>query len=149
MTFSMLLAHLVGDYMIQSDWMATKKTKSFFVALIHAITYTLPFLFLTRDHRVLLVVCLTHAIIDRWRLAKYVCWMKNFLAPRWLKRCKCVDKNEHCHDCDLVRNWRWDQCADTGYGPDKPPWLSVWLLIITDNTMHLLCNAAAFMAWPS
>lgn len=27
-----------------------------------------------------------------------------------------------------------------------PPWLSVWLLIIADNTLHLICNGIA-LAW--
>ncbi len=31
----------------------------------------------------------------------------------------------------------------TGYAADKPPWLTVWLLIIADNTMHVLINGAA------
>lgn len=32
---------------------------------------------------------------------------------------------------------------DGGYGPDTPDWLAVWLLIIADNTMHLLINRFA------
>lgn len=42
-----LLAHLVGDYLLQSDWMANEKTKRRWPAWAHAITYGLPFLLVT------------------------------------------------------------------------------------------------------
>jgi lysine/ornithine N-monooxygenase len=34
----------------------------------------------------------------------------------------------------------------TGYPADTPAWLAVWLLIVADNTCHLLINAAA-VSW--
>lgn len=40
-TADQIVAHMVGDYIIQSDWMATEKTKRSAVAAIHAVTYTL------------------------------------------------------------------------------------------------------------
>jgi hypothetical protein len=36
----------------------------------------------------------------------------------------------------------------TGYHKDKPPWMAVWLLIIADNTLHLLCNGLALAFYP-
>ena len=33
--------------------------------------------------------------------------------------------------------------TDTGYPRDTPPWLATGLLVVADNTLHLLCNAAA------
>ena len=119
-----LLAHLVGDYILQSDWMANEKTKRWFPAWAHAITYGLPFLFITQSPAALAVIIVTHAVIDHYRLAKYVVWVKNFLAPRvW---------------------WHsWSECSETGYPRVRQPWLSVWLMIIVDNTMHLVINIAA------
>ena len=82
-----LLAHLWGDYVLQSDWMANVKTKASVPALAHALTYTLcysPLLFLTSADKGLMalgVIGVTHFFIDRFRLARYVCWAKNFLAP--------------------------------------------------------------------
>ena len=35
-----ILAHLVGDYLIQSDWMASEKTKKWWPAIAHGITYS-------------------------------------------------------------------------------------------------------------
>lgn len=131
-----LLAHLVGDYLIQSHWMATEKTKRWWPAVAHAVTYGLPFLLITRNPVALAVIVGTHAVIDRYRLARHVVWAKNHLAP-WRREVM-----------PGVRRWvrpvqSWSHCSGTGYPPDTPPWLAVWLLIIADNTLHLLINSAA------
>lgn len=123
-TADQLVAHLVGDYLIQSDWMANEKTKKSIAAAAHAVAYSTPFLLLTRSWSALAVILVTHFIIDRWRLARYVCWAKNWLAP-W------------------PGTPAWKLCTATGYPPDRPAWLVVWLLIIADNTLHLLCNGLA------
>ena len=123
-TADQIVAHLVGDYILQSDWMANEKTKKSIAALAHALAYTTAFLFLTTDWRALVIVASTHFVIDRWRLARFVCWAKNYLAPSgWW--------------------YPWAECSGTGYHKDRPAWLSVWLLIIADNTMHLICNGLA------
>ena len=77
-----LLAHLVGDYILQSEWMAKEKTKRWFPAWAHAVTYGLPFLFVTQSPAALAVIVVTHAIIDHYRLARHVVWVKNFVAPK-------------------------------------------------------------------
>ena len=142
-----LLAHLVGDYCLQSDWMANKKTSSSWPAFVHAIVYTLPFLLLTQEHLALWFICATHFAIDRWRLAKYVCYVKNFLAPR--KTVTDVPPPPDMDGAQEIERWwySWKECTATGYHRDRPAWLAVWLLIITDNTMHLLCNYAALRWW--
>jgi hypothetical protein len=119
-----LLAHLVGDYLLQSDWMATEKTKKWWPAWVHALAYGLPFLLVTQSPAALAVIVCTHAVIDRYRLVRYLLWVKNFAAPRshWLS---------------------WKDCAATGYSKDLPVWLSTWLMIIADNTVHMLINVAA------
>jgi hypothetical protein len=120
----LILAHFVGDYLIQSDWMANEKTKRWWPAWAHALTYGLPFIAVTRSVPALVVIVVTHAVIDHYRLARHVAWAKNQLAPRSFRQ-------------------NWEECKATGYGPDKPAWMAVWLMIIADNTMHMLINAAA------
>jgi len=122
-TAGQIVAHLVGDFVIQSHWMATNKSKRSFVTAIHAITYALPFLFLTRSVLASSLIALTHFVIDHWRLARFVIWARNSLAP--------VDSRVAWADCSHV----------TGQPKDVPIWLSMWLLIIVDNVMHLVCNA--------
>lgn len=121
-TAGQLVAHLVGDYIIQSDRMALEKTRSSWWAALHALTYTLPFLCITRSPVALAVVACSHFVIDRWRLARFVCWAKNAIGGSYSP---------------------WSECEATGYHKDRPAWLAVWLLIIADNTLHIICNAAA------
>jgi hypothetical protein len=131
--------------------MATEKTKKSVAALCHVITYALPFLFLRPSWPALAVIVSTHFVIDRWRLARFVVWAKNFLAPQSVHYCRdgCHDddaaKGEHlcCTACRAVSNLPWSECKATGYPPDRPAWLAVWLLIIADNIMHVLINGLA------
>lgn len=106
-----LLFHFIGDYLLQNDWMASNKTKSSFAAFIHALTYSALFALITNLEE-WLVIFGTHFLIDRFRLAVY-----------WIK---------------LV-NWNW-KSKNYGYSDDKPAFLSIWLLIIIDNTFHILIN---------
>lgn len=124
-TADQLVIHAIGDYVLQSDWMANSKTKAWTPAIVHVLVYGLPWLFLTTSPAALAVIVGTHLIIDHYRLARHVSWVKNFLAPRsaWPKP--------------------WKTCQATGYDPDKPAWMSVWLMIIVDQILHVLCNALA------
>lgn len=125
-TADQIVAHLVGDYIIQSHWMANEKTKRSVAAAAHAVVYTLPFLLITQNAAALAIICGTHFVIDRWRLARFIVrWKNQLLAGR-----------EGPDACSKYR-------TATGYPDDTPPWLAVWLLIIADNTLHLLCNGLA------
>lgn len=115
------MAHMVGDYLIQSDWMAVEKTRRWWPAIAHAVTYGLPFLLVTQSPAALAVIVGTHAVIDRYRLARHVVWLKNQLAPY---------------------PFRPPHTA-TGHFDDRPVWLSTWLLIIADNVIHMLFNVGA------
>ena len=121
-TVDQLVAHGVGDYLLQSEWMAREKTKRSLAAFVHCVFYLIPFLFITLDPAALAVIFGTHFIIDRWHLARYVAWIKN-------------------------RPWPggrpWSECKETGYHPDTPPWVAGWLVVIVDNLMHILINGFA------
>lgn len=140
-TADQLLAHAIGDYILQSDWMANEKTKKSIAALAHVATYGIPFLFLRPSWKAYAVIVGTHFIIDRWRLARFVVWIKNFLMPSlWMRGFdpfSIVAKQERAR-------YSWEQCRATGYPAQTPPWLAVWLLIIADNIMHITINGLAF-----
>ena len=114
-----LIAHLFGDYVLQTSHMAENKVHSWPVAILHAVVYTLPFVFLTQSPAALAVICSTHAVIDRYRLAHYLAMAKNMAGD--------------------PKRWR-EFVTYTGHEEGMPAWMSVWLVIITDNTMHLLIN---------
>jgi hypothetical protein len=124
-TADQIVVHLAGDYLTQSDWMASFKTKSSFAALCHAAVYSVPFWLFHPTVSAWLVIFGTHYLIDRYRLARYVVWAKNFLAPPG-------------------SNPPWSKCKDTfGYPPDRPAWLAMWLMVIGDNICHILLNGIA------
>ena len=129
-TADQIVAHMVGDYILQSHWMATEKTKNHIAAWIHAICYTLPFLLITHSLKALWIIAFTHYLIDRYRLARFVVWLKNWPIARW-------------EEGPIAEYPIWKPLTATGYQDDVPAWLSVWLLIITDNTLHVICNGLA------
>lgn len=118
-TADQILAHLVGDYLLQSNWMAREKSRQSFAAAVHAVTYATPFAYLISQSIVALsIIAGTHFLIDRFRLARWIVWIKNGESI-------------------------FEKPTDTGYPLDMPPWLSTWLFIIADNTLHLICNGLA------
>jgi hypothetical protein len=154
-TAAQLVAHAFGDYVVQSDWMATAKTKKSTAALAHVLTYTLFFVPLAWDSglqlstlrwKALLFIAATHFVIDRWRLARYVCWAKNFLAPKHIEVLHPEGHSQAGQVAGLIRNAPWSECSGTGYDRAKPAWMAVWLMIIADNCFHVVCNAVA-LTW--
>lgn len=150
-TMIQLILHLAGDYVFQSDWMAQNKTKSSWAALCHATVYSLPFAAIA-SLNAWLVIWATHLLIDRFRLARYVVWLKNFLAPVKLQPVATAYPSLDAYEAAAKEYlaWKelhsWENCAVTGYHKDSPVWLSVRLMIAADNTLHLAINAAA-IAW--
>lgn len=101
--------------------MALNKTKRSWPAAAHAFTYALPFLALSHHWPALVVIAATHFVIDRWRLVRFLIYVKNYLAPR--------------------RDWLpWRECFVTGYDMHRPQWVTLWLMIIADNVCHVLIN---------
>ena len=76
-----LFLHMIGDYITQNEWMALTKTKNTFqgylACLIHSLLYSLPFL-LIGSFQAVLIIFLTHFIIDKYRLAKYFIKLRNW-----------------------------------------------------------------------
>jgi hypothetical protein len=111
-----LLAHLVGDYVLQNHWMANRKTTSWLAAIIHAVFYGIPFLLLVSTWWQWAIIVGTHAVIDHYRLAKYWVEFWGIGQPGWVGQKLGLDVKT------------------------APDFLAVWLLIIVDNTMHLAIN---------
>jgi hypothetical protein len=121
-TADQLLAHAVGDYILQSDWMVMNKYQRSVATLVHAFTYAIPFLFLTQNPLTLAVIISTHFVIDRWRLARVVIWARNRPWPD---------------------SQPWSKCSRTGFPEGVPEHISSWLVIIVDNILHVTINGAA------
>ena len=72
----------------------------------------------------LAVILGTHALIDRYRLARYVSMARNMAGD--------------------PLHWR-RYCTATGYADNIPAWIATGLVIIVDNTLHLLINYFAIL----
>ena len=116
-----LILHLLGDFVTQSDWMATNKTRRSWPAACHALVYSLPF-FLIGSAPAVGVILTTHFFIDRFRLTRYLIWGKNCLSPQ---------------------RHPWNECSATGFHQSMPDWLATWLMIAADATVHLIVNYCA------
>jgi len=169
--FWIIVCHLVGDYLLQSDWMAQNKRRSSVAAAVHAFTYSLPFLLLQPSFWAVVLICETHYFIDRYGLARYVVWAKNWLgrkeewylstlvpaggseiyvAGRDLEELYPAGREANGvitkQEAKMCRTPPWKYCRETGYPPSTPQWLSTWLVIIADNTLHLIIAGAA-LTW--
>lgn len=141
-----LLVHILGDFILQSDWMALNKSKRTIPCLVHVIIYTSCFLLLTTSWKALAVIGITHFLIDRFHtpLKRFI-WLRNHLNPTF-------------------EYPRYTWCDSTGYYDDSPYnsgkgeffyyvpppettprlfFISMWLYIIHDNFLHLTINYLA------
>lgn len=143
-----LIFHGIGDYFIQTDtWALNKKKKGMFglwCCFIHCFTYSLPFLFIG-SWLATLVIFVTHFIIDRTNMVAYVLAWKNGVKSEY-----CITHNEWYDKCWKSRGF-CTECAredkldisNFGFGLERPFAISIWLYIICDNLLHIICNYLA------
>ena len=93
--------------------MAENKAKmardGWLACLAHCICYSLPFIIIAGP-TALFTIFITHFLIDKFRLARYVCQLKN---------------------------WCF---TETGYSEKTPAYLATILVMIVDNIMHITIN---------
>jgi len=166
-----MLAHLIGDYVLQNHWMANVKTKrslaGWMAVLIHVLLYGLPFLLLVDHPGQWAVIVGAHLVIDHWRLAQYwvdfwgtgkAGWLPTRierLLNRWPATMQTTDETGAVSVGGIVSSTDGTRKMLVGAILDEetvvfsslpvpaPAWLGVWLLILVDNTMHLCVNYAA------
>ena len=116
---AVVLGHFVGDFLLQTKWMALTKTKKGFVGygalLVHCLVYTLSIMVITWNFSPLFaaLVLASHLPIDRWSLA-----------TKWLKLIRARTMPEAYRSKTDIREF------DIGF--------SVVIYTIADSTMHLL-----------
>jgi hypothetical protein len=92
-------AHLVGDFLLQNNWMQRKSVSSL-VCSVHVAAYSLPFLVLVMTGKapdwLVGVILLQHWLQDRFAL--HLAWMEGFLQTppdKWLAGPLFVDQAWH------------------------------------------------------
>lgn len=128
-----LILHGIGDYFLQTDYQALNKKKKgwhgFWQCLKHCITYSLSFLFIG-SWKAVLVIFITHFVIDRTNIVAYLIAIKNWTV-KWVEE-----------DNDSFGSYVFD-ISNFGFGLERPFAISIWLYIICDNLLHIICNYLA------
>ena len=129
-----LILHVFGDYFLQTDWQALNKKKpgfiGFWACLKHCALYSTPFLLLG-SWKAVLVIFITHFIIDRTNIVAYLLAIKNN-----------VRKQQTAKMMPLSFPYTYD-ISNFGLGLDRPFAISIWIYIIVDNLFHIVCNYLA------
>jgi hypothetical protein len=90
------IAHVIGDFILQNEWMvASKKTKST-VCLVHVLVYLVPFLLTGLRWWQILLIGVQHFIQDRTEFVFW--WMrvwKKVNAEKWDELALFVDQAFH------------------------------------------------------
>lgn len=74
--FKLIVCHLLGDYPLQIDYIAKTKGENWYHLLVHCFLYVLPFYWLFGWNWQLLVVLISHFVIDalkaRYKKINYI-----------------------------------------------------------------------------
>ena len=138
-----LLCHFVGDYFLQTDWMALNKGRNYWNCFVHVLIYTACFLVLTTSWRALLFIGITHFIFDRWHfIIKRTIWVKNHFPTLN------YPPYEYCDSTGYYDDSPYNTCKADGYsekmwGKPRHFFITIWIYITIDNTLHLICNLIA------
>lgn len=76
MALNPYIAHVVGDFLLQNEWMAMNKRKSFWACFVHVLVYLIPFLFSSLTWWQLLLIGATHFLQDHTDFIFW--WMRNY-----------------------------------------------------------------------
>lgn len=59
------IAHFIGDFILQNEWMAVNKKRNSFACLVHVIAYLMPFLFCQLEWWQIALIGIQHFAQDR------------------------------------------------------------------------------------
>lgn len=68
-----VLAHFIGDFLLQNDYQAINKKKSSLVCFSHVLWYCVPFVLTTATPFMIFLIFVQHFIQDRWGFIKWYC----------------------------------------------------------------------------
>ena len=73
--YKLLASHMIGDYVLQSDFIAKTKGENWWHLISHSITYTVPFALLMGIDIKIGLLLFSHILIDatkaKWRKINY------------------------------------------------------------------------------
>lgn len=122
----MLICHLIGDFWLQTPWMANNKFKENLPAAIHAFLYSIPFLFaFNLSATAYWTILLTHYVIDRYSVGSKLIWLKNYIVDQFFF----FEPQPDYKDTLL------------GMSKETPLAVSFGVYVAAENVLHLIINA--------
>jgi hypothetical protein len=70
--FKLIVCHLIGDYVLQIDFIAKTKGENLYHLIVHCVLYIVPFIFIGVDTYLLWLIFATHLVIDYLKATKKV-----------------------------------------------------------------------------
>ena len=118
---ALLLAHAIGDFLLQPKWMAVTKGSNSLVCSLHVALYTAAIMLVMWESSPALAVAIyvPHWIIDRWSLAD---WWSTAIHGRTLAAA--WTSEEEYREFDIA--------------------FTAVVYTVIDTTLHMACLMAAF-----
>lgn len=137
----LILGHLLGDYLLQNEWMAMNKSKftleGWIACTVHCILYTLAIcLFMWNFQPIwMIVVFLSHFPIDKFSLAeKYMHYIKGKGMKDYVLKDKWINDLQYAPKPNKALN-RYDM-LEGGF--------TSIVYTVTDNSLHLILMWCAY-----
>jgi hypothetical protein len=124
----LLLGHLVGDYLLQNNWMAQRKGAHIFPCIVHCLLYTAVVCsFTSFSPWWMAAVFLSHFPVDRWSLA-----------DKWLRAGSGRSLAEYLeHGTENVPTSQDNPDLGANYAVLRGGF-TVLVYTVADNTIHIL-----------
>jgi len=132
---SAIIGHLVGDYLLQNDYLAQGKKRSHWICLIHALIWSTSVMIfagwttwsLTLNQVIIahLALLITHFIQDRWGFI--IWWMRLMGQREFMRADELVVKRSMMPG---AHDWTYEAKIRVGLGP--------WSIIVVDNVWHIV-----------
>ena len=134
---ALLMGHLMGDYLFQTNWMAQRKGAEYFPCFVHCIIYTFFVCAMTSWNPLwVLLVFLSHFLVDKYSLV-----------DKWLKAIKSRSLTDFFLNGHVVAEVQ-DEDHKENYIVLRGGFTAL-VYAVADNTVHiiLMLLAAKFVWW--
>lgn len=64
---TLIMSHLIGDYVLQTDFLARTKGGNFYHMLVHCALYCVPFAYVFGIDWRIGMLFVTHVLVDTWK----------------------------------------------------------------------------------
>lgn len=67
-----IICHIVGDYLLQTDYMAKEKNNNLYILFVHCVCYCIPFIYIFGFNYKIISLLIIHMVIDWMKIHHYI-----------------------------------------------------------------------------